>query len=145
MLKVSVIQSEHPRPDQTCQTCLQPLPFKRDLFKLRLPHIINHLLLCATAADKYRRDSNEIFWESCSRLLSDGETPLCDCRAEKLPLPESEGRASREEHRLGLGLRFFEEAEEGMVFDTDLPEDFTAVSAGHQKLQSVLTRTLRDT
>lgn len=53
-------------------------------------------------------------------------------------LPKSEGGASCEQHRLGFGFRFFKEAEEGVKFDTDLPEDFTAVPAGHQKLQSVL-------
>lgn len=51
MLKVSVIQSEHPRLHQICQMRPWPLPFKRDLFKLRLPDVINHLLLCATAAE----------------------------------------------------------------------------------------------
>ena len=52
--------------------------------------------------------------------------------------PESEGRAPGEKHRLGFGLWFFKEAEEGVVFDTDLPQDFTAVPAAHHKLQSVL-------
>lgn len=56
----------------------------------------------------------------------------------KLSLPEPERGASCKEHRLGFGFRLFEEAEEGVVFNTDLPEDFTTVSAGHQKLQSVL-------
>lgn len=46
-------------------------------------------------------------------------------------LPESEGGASCEKHRLGFGFGFFEEAEEGVIFNTDLPEDFTAVPAGH--------------
>lgn len=64
---------------------------------------------------------------------------------DKVSSPESEGRASCEEHGLGFGLGFFEEAEEGVVFDADLPEDFTAVSAGHQKLQSVLIGTLGGT
>ncbi len=94
--------------------------------------------MCDRCRDKYRRDNNELLLESCSRLLSDGKTLLCDCSAEKLSVPESEGGATCEENRLGLGLRFLKEAEEGVVFDTDLPEDFTAVSAGHQKLQSVL-------
>ena len=72
------------------------------------------------------------------------ETPLCDCSPDRhdgsftMFLPESEGGASREEHRLGFGLRLFKETEEGVVLNTDLPEDFTAVSAGHQKLQRVL-------
>lgn len=52
--------------------------------------------------------------------------------------PESEGGTSCEEYGSGLGLRFLKEAEEGVIFDTDLPEDFTAVPAAHQKLQSVL-------
>lgn len=51
ILKVSVINSEHPCLYQICQTYLQPLPFKRDLFKFRLFHIFNHLLLRATAAE----------------------------------------------------------------------------------------------
>ena len=53
-------------------------------------------------------------------------------------LPESEGGASGEEDRLGPCFGLLKEAEEGMVFHTDLPEDFTAVSATHQELQSVL-------
>lgn len=53
-------------------------------------------------------------------------------------LPESEGGASGEEDRLGPCFGLLEEAEEGMVFHTDLPEDFTAVPATHQELQSVL-------
>lgn len=61
---------------------------------------------------------------------------------EQLNLPESEGGASCEEHRLGFGLRLLKEAEKGVVFHTDLPEDLTAVSAGHKELQSVLIRTL---
>ena len=52
--------------------------------------------------------------------------------------PESEGGTSCEEHRSRLGLGFLKEAEEGVVFDTDLPKDFTAIPAAHQKLQSVL-------
>lgn len=57
-------------------------------------------------------------------------------------LPESEGGASGEEDRLGLGFGLLEEAEEGVVFHTDLPEDFTAVPATHQELESVLVRAL---
>lgn len=55
-----------------------------------------------------------------------------------LSLPESEGGAACKEHRPGFGLRFLKEAKKGVVFHTDLPEDLTAVSAGHKKLQSVL-------
>lgn len=57
-------------------------------------------------------------------------------------IPESEGGASREEDRLGLRLGLLEETEEGMVFHTDLPEDFTAVPTAHQELQRVLVRAL---
>lgn len=53
-------------------------------------------------------------------------------------LPESEGGSSCKEHRLRFGFRLLEEAEEGVIFNTDLPEDFTTVPAGHQELQSVL-------
>lgn len=71
----------------------------------------------------------------------DGHKLLCASQC-KLPLPESEGGTSCEEHRLGFGLGFLKEAEEGVVLNTDLPEDFATVPAGHQKLQSVLIRTL---
>lgn len=109
--------------------CPQSLPFKWDLFKLRLPHIINQLLLCAAAAETNTGD-----------VIMGGQEQTAERRQDFRcqSLPESEGGASCEEHRLGLGLGLLEEAEKGVVFHTDLPEDFTAVSAGHQKLQSVL-------
>lgn len=83
-------------------------------------------------------------WASVGSL-SNGKKVLRRERAASwgdLPSPESEGGASREEHRLGFRLGLLEEAEEGVIFDTDLPEDFTTVPAGHQKLQSVLIRAL---
>lgn len=57
-------------------------------------------------------------------------------------LPVSEGGAAGEQDGFGLGLRLVEQAEEGVVFHTDLPEDLTLVSAAHQELQRVLVRTL---
>lgn len=69
-----------------------------------------------------------------------GKTPLSESSPDGAAecLPESEGGASCEEHRLGFGLRLLKEAEKGVIFHTDLPEDLTAVSAGHKELQSVL-------
>lgn len=97
--------------------------------------------MCDRCRDEYRTDNSELIWESWSWLLSTWETLLFECSSDRTALqckPESKGGASCEENRLGLGFRFFKETEKGMVFDTDLPEDFAAVSAGHQKLQSVL-------
>lgn len=76
-------------------------------------------------------------------MLSDGERRRCVAAASREQLhdansPESEGGSSCEEHRLGLELRFLKEAEEGVVFNADLPKDFAAIPAAHQKLQSVL-------
>lgn len=69
-LKVSVINYEHPRLYQRLQRNLQPLPFKRDLFKLRLSHVFNHLLLRATTAKiSTPSGNNEIFCESLSRQV----------------------------------------------------------------------------
>lgn len=95
--------------------------------------------------DKSRGDHNELFWEGWSRLLSTGKTPDRAALLGKPALPESEGRASREENGFRFGLWFLIEAKEGVIFHTDFPEDFTAVSAGHQKVQRVLIWALRET
>lgn len=55
-----------------------------------------------------------------------------------LSLPESEGGSPCEEQRLWLGFGLLKETKESVVFNTDLPEDFAAVSACHQELQRVL-------
>lgn len=57
-------------------------------------------------------------------------------------LPKPERGPPGEQHRFGLGFGFLKEPEEGMVLHTDLPEDLTAVPAGHDKLQRVVMRTL---
>lgn len=58
-------------------------------------------------------------------------------------IPVSEGRAPGEEDGLGFGLRLVEQTEEGVVFYTDLPKDFTLISTGHHELQRVLMGTLK--
>lgn len=63
-----VTYSKHFRLQQVCQTSLEPLPLKWDLFKLRLPHIINHLLLCAPAAET---STGELMKRHSSRAVVD--------------------------------------------------------------------------
>lgn len=53
-------------------------------------------------------------------------------------LPEPEGGAPCEEHRLGLGLGLLQKPEEGVVLHTYLPKGLTAIPAQHQELQHVL-------
>lgn len=55
-----------------------------------------------------------------------------------LSAPETEGGSSGEEDGLGFGFGFLEEPEEGVVLHADLPEDLTAIPAGHGELQRVV-------
>lgn len=58
-------------------------------------------------------------------------------------IPVSEGRASGEEDSFGFGLGLVKQTEKRVVFHTDLPKDFTLVSTGHHKLESVLMGALK--
>lgn len=59
-----------------------------------------------------------------------------------LSLPEAERGSPGEEDRLGFGLRLLEEPEEGVILHADLPEDLTAIPAGHGELQRVVVGVL---
>lgn len=59
-----------------------------------------------------------------------------------LSSPEAERGSSGEEDGLGFRFGLFKEPEEGVVLDADLPEDLTAVSAGHGELQRVVVGVL---
>lgn len=59
-----------------------------------------------------------------------------------LSSPETERRSSGEEDGLGFRFGFLKEPEEGVVLHADLPEDLTAVSAGHGELQRVVVGVL---
>lgn len=59
-----------------------------------------------------------------------------------LSSPETERGSSGEEDGLGFRFGFLKEPEEGMVLHADLPEDLTAVSAGHGELQRVVVGVL---
>lgn len=85
--------------------------------------------------EEARGDRKELFWEGWRRRLSRWEDSQ---EKKKTSLPESERRASRKENGFGFGLWFLIEAKEGVILHTDLPEDFTAVSAAHHKVQRVL-------
>lgn len=59
-----------------------------------------------------------------------------------LPSPEAERGPSSEEDGFGFGLGLLEEPEEGVVLYADLPEDLTAIPAGHGELQRVVVGAL---
>lgn len=59
-----------------------------------------------------------------------------------LSTPEAERGSSGKEDCLGLRFGFLKEPEEGVVLHADLPEDLTAVSAGHGELQCVVVGVL---
>lgn len=69
-------------------------------------------------------------------------TVVCDVTQHLICVPKSEGGPSTEQNRLGFGLGLFEKPEKGMILHTDLPEQLTAIAAGHQELKRVLVRTL---
>lgn len=59
-----------------------------------------------------------------------------------LSTPETERGSSGKKDCLGFRLGFFKEPEEGVVLHADLPEDLTAISAGHGELQRVVVGVL---
>lgn len=79
----------------------------------------------------------------------DRRTGQVKCKPLQLPdicsvlsAPETERGSSGEEDGLGFGLGFLEEPEEGVVLHADLPEDLTAIPAGHGELQRVVVGAL---
>lgn len=59
-----------------------------------------------------------------------------------LAAPETERGSSSKEDCLGFRFGFLKEPEEGVVLHADLPEDLTAISAGHGELQRVVVGVL---